>query len=88
MTFGSIGMRGVPANYGGFETSPRSWRRPGREGPRGDGVLPPGKCQMVIRRSTRALEPVYRPFIDSKSLGTLSHTAQRLFTPSARTSTY
>ena len=57
--------------------APKSCRRAGREGPRGDGLLPSGNAE-GNPSSYQGVRLVYRPFIDSKSLGTLSHTANCL----------
>jgi glycosyltransferase involved in cell wall biosynthesis len=74
MKIALVGTRGVPANYGGFETCAEEI---------GVGLAERGHDVIAYCRPGNAegnpaayagVKLVYRPFIDKKSLGTLSHT--------------
>lgn len=74
-----IGTRGVPANYGGFETCAEELAV---------GLVDRGHEVTVYCRPGNApgdpseykgVRLLYRSFIDSKSLGTLSHTANSMY---------
>jgi glycosyltransferase involved in cell wall biosynthesis len=78
MKIALIGTRGVPANYGGFETCAEEIAVALVE--RGHEVTAycrPGNAK-GDPKEFKGVQLVYRPFIDSKSLGTLSHTANSL----------
>ena len=88
MKIALIGTRGVPANYGGFETCAEELAVAlVQKGHEVTAYCRPGNAE-GDPSSYQGVELVYRPFIDSKSLGTLSHTRTASFTPCARTSTY
>jgi glycosyltransferase involved in cell wall biosynthesis len=79
MKIALIGTRGVPANYGGFETCAEELAV---------GLAARGHDITVYCRpgnvagdpsSFRGAKLVYRKFVDTKSLGTISHTANCLF---------
>ena len=67
-----LGTRGIPANYGGFETFAEELSvTPRRARPSGDGLLP-GKAP--FNTLTSACELVYLPTIRHKYFDTLAHT--------------
>ena len=78
MKIALIGTRGVPANYGGFETCAEELGVALAE--KGHEVIAycrPGNAE-GNPEEYKGVKLVYRPFINSKSLGTLSHTANSL----------
>lgn len=78
MKIALIGTRGVPANYGGFETCAEELGVALAE--KGHEVVAycrPGNAE-GNPTEYKGVKLVYRPFINSKSLGTLSHTANSL----------
>ena len=78
MKIALIGTRGVPANYGGFETCAEELAVGLAE--RGHDVTVtcrPGNAK-GDPASHRGAKLVYRPFIDTKSLGTITHTLTSL----------
>lgn len=78
MRIALIGTRGVPANYGGFETCAEEIGVAlAARGHQVTAYCRPGNAEGNPPQY-RGVDLVYRPFIDSKSLGTLSHTANCL----------
>src|SRR4051794_34129787 len=74
MKIALIGTRGVPANYGGFETCAEEIAIGLAE--RGHDVTAycrPGNAE-GDPSEFEGVHLVYRPFIDAKSLGTITHT--------------
>ena len=73
MKIAMIGTRGVPAQYGGFETAVEEigWRLAGR----GHSVVVFVRERTDDTRTYRGMRLVYRPALRQKVLETLSHTA-------------